>query len=286
MSLQLAPSSPAAPTPTVESPPGELNALASEIRREHEVVVAGVRATLEAAIRCGNLLREAKAKVGHGGWGAWLAGEFPASDRTARIYVRLAKHYEDRQLPADLTIDGALKQLSAPKLERSEDQGDDGPYPVLSDDEIEAKAQEAAEATRTASGSNSRLAELEERIAYNFKTSELLSKKAGYGYLNLAARLEPTPGIAAIAERLGHLYLAAPEPWELAEEKAKAQFQLDEAVGELLPKLREINDAELRRWVEVEGKTQTEIAEMVGLSPQWVSDRCRKLGITPEGGER
>jgi len=270
----------------IEQQPGaELDSLASEIRREHEAVISGVRATVEAAIRCGNLLREAKGKVGHGGWGVWLAEKFPASDRTARSYMRLSERYANRQLPANLTIDGALKQLAAPRGDRGEVavEGDDGPYPVLSDDEIEAKARARAEALEPLPDTSPELFEREKRIAYHLESSDLFAKKAGYGYLNLAARFaESAPSYAALADRYGHLLLASPEPFELVEEKAGAKEALDKALDALC----EFNDEELRRWVE-EGKTQTWIAKQVGRSQQAVSERCKRLGITPsKHGER
>jgi hypothetical protein len=35
------------------------------------------------AIRAGEFLIEAKAQVGHGAWGSWLAANFPKSESTA-----------------------------------------------------------------------------------------------------------------------------------------------------------------------------------------------------------
>jgi hypothetical protein len=93
-----------------------ISAIFMEIRVEHGNVVAGVRATVEAAFRCGKLLIEAKSQIVHGAWGTWLDEQFPASSRTARVYMRLAEGYRNRQLPADLTIDEALTQLEPPKV--------------------------------------------------------------------------------------------------------------------------------------------------------------------------
>jgi ribosome modulation factor len=42
--------------------------------------------------------------------------------------------------------------------------------------------------------------------------------------------------------------------------------------------LREFNDDELRRWIR-EGKTQTEVAKIVGLSTSRISERCKRLRI-------
>lgn len=59
------------------------------------------------------------------------------------------------------------------------------------------------------------------------------------------------------------------------------RWTLEERLGEAQGVLREFNDDELRRWVEVEGKTQTEIAELVGRDQSQVSRRCQALGIRP-----
>lgn len=91
--------------------------LTTEIATEHEAAQSAFRSAVEHAIRCGELLIEAKAQLPHGGWGEWIAGNFPASDRTARGYMRLARYGEEvnRQGLADLGIEVALKQLAAPK---------------------------------------------------------------------------------------------------------------------------------------------------------------------------
>lgn len=43
----------------------------------------------------------------------------------------------------------------------------------------------------------------------------------------------------------------------------------------------EVADERLRRWIEVEGRTQTEVAKLVGRSQTRVSERCASLGIQP-----
>lgn len=97
-----------------------LTTLAGEIVAEHDAAQGAFRSAVEHAIRCGELLIEAKAEIGHGGWGGWLEENFPASDRTARGYMRLARHGDElnRQGLAELGIEGALKQLAAPKQEQ------------------------------------------------------------------------------------------------------------------------------------------------------------------------
>lgn len=93
----------------------DLAVIAAEVREAHEQVLANVRATLEAAIRCGHLLRDAKRQVPHGGWGDWLERNFPASRRTAQAYMRVADRYANTQAPADLTLEDALRQIATPR---------------------------------------------------------------------------------------------------------------------------------------------------------------------------
>jgi len=46
--------------------------LAQAIEAEHHATVSAFRATLEHAIRCGELLLEAKKLLGHGDWLPWI----------------------------------------------------------------------------------------------------------------------------------------------------------------------------------------------------------------------
>lgn len=91
-----------------------LATIATEIEREHVAAQGAYRSALEHAVRCGELLIEAKAAVSHGGWGEWLAENFTASKRTAQGYMRLARA-EDAQALAHLGIEGALRQLATPR---------------------------------------------------------------------------------------------------------------------------------------------------------------------------
>ena len=89
--------------------------LAAEINREHEQCEQAFTSAVEHAIRCGELLEEAKAQVQHGEWLPWLADHFAASERTARGYMRLAAN---RQRVADLdapSVRAALAELSEPR---------------------------------------------------------------------------------------------------------------------------------------------------------------------------
>ncbi len=97
----------------------EITTLASAINTEHRKAQESSQAAIDHAHEAGRLLVEAKATVAHGEGGAWLEANFQGSERTARGYMRLANNWEaiaaKRQTSADLSIDGALQLLSAPK---------------------------------------------------------------------------------------------------------------------------------------------------------------------------
>lgn len=93
-------------------------ALAVDIEHEHEQAQEAFASAVEHAVRCGELLLEAKAEVGHGEWGAWVDEHFPASRRSAQGYMRLARHGVEAQALAHLGIEGALRELAAPAPDR------------------------------------------------------------------------------------------------------------------------------------------------------------------------
>jgi hypothetical protein len=74
--------------------------------------------------------------------------------------------------------------------------------------------------------------------------------------------------------------LAIPTQRELEAVSPADRWAMEEKLGEAQEFLREFNDEELRRWVEDEYKTQTEIAKLVGRSTSQISRRCIRLGIT------
>jgi hypothetical protein len=81
----------------------------------HQVQLAEMawRDALGHAIRAGELLIEAKGLVKHGQWAEWLERHFPASERTAQNYMRLARN---SAAVADLpTVREAVAALAQPK---------------------------------------------------------------------------------------------------------------------------------------------------------------------------
>ena len=107
--------------------PSPLPDLAARIRAEHAGVVATLQRSFAHAMAAGDLLLAAKAQLKHGQWLPWLADHCGISERTAQVYMRLAKNREaleaKTQSSADLTVDSALKLLAAPspKAQRSAD---------------------------------------------------------------------------------------------------------------------------------------------------------------------
>jgi hypothetical protein len=92
--------------------------LAARIRAEHESVRELLHAVVERAMAAGDLLIEAKAQVKHGFWLPWLSDHVQISERTAQLYIRLAKNRAEIEKAksamhvADLTLNEAAAILT------------------------------------------------------------------------------------------------------------------------------------------------------------------------------
>jgi hypothetical protein len=83
-----------APAPAA-APPDDLGNLATRIRIAHKDVVAAASNMILKAIEAGTLLIQAQEKVPRNTWMAWLQQNCSGiSDRTARLYIQLAKGRE------------------------------------------------------------------------------------------------------------------------------------------------------------------------------------------------
>ena len=104
----------------VPSPAG-FAGLATRIRAAHEAAQAGARRALEDAVRCGELLLEAKRVVGYGRWLPWLAENTGIGARQAQRYMRVAQH-RDVVLAANTQstahLSAAVALLAAPRAVR------------------------------------------------------------------------------------------------------------------------------------------------------------------------
>ncbi len=81
---------PAAETRPVE----DLNQLAAQINAAHEAGEAATRQGLEDFREAGESLIKAKAQCGHGKWLPWLKKNVRFADRTARVYMQVAREWD------------------------------------------------------------------------------------------------------------------------------------------------------------------------------------------------
>ena len=89
--------------------------LAAGIDQAHGQAVAAAGVAIEHALRCGELLMEAKARIGHGGFLDWLGKNCTVAERQARNYVKLARNWPTIQAKSEpgsvLTVKGALRLI-------------------------------------------------------------------------------------------------------------------------------------------------------------------------------
>jgi 16S rRNA G966 N2-methylase RsmD len=92
-----------------------LGTLAEQINAEHRACEAAATKAIEHAIRCGELLLEAKGSRKHGGWMAWLKENFEGSQDLANKYMRVARNSERVMNLADegrsISLRGALEEV-------------------------------------------------------------------------------------------------------------------------------------------------------------------------------
>jgi hypothetical protein len=90
--------------------------LAARIRGEHEAVSVALKESVRHAIAAGELLVEAKGQLDHGRWLPWLRDHCAISERTAQLYMRVAKNRNEienqmRNGVADLSLNEAVALL-------------------------------------------------------------------------------------------------------------------------------------------------------------------------------
>jgi hypothetical protein len=96
---------------------GSLDDLAAQIKQEHQAVGHAATGMLTHALAAGDALNKAKAHLSHGEWGSWLLRHCDLGERTARVYMTLAKNRvsieADWQHAAVLSLRGALTLIQA-----------------------------------------------------------------------------------------------------------------------------------------------------------------------------
>jgi len=91
-----------------------MDALANEIAVHHRAAMKAAESAIEHARLCGEALIVAKEAVGHGHFAEWVRTHCGVSERQARNYIRVARHWPElanRHRGADLSVKGALRLL-------------------------------------------------------------------------------------------------------------------------------------------------------------------------------
>lgn len=118
-------------TSTAISDPVRLADLAAKANAQHEFCLASANTAIQHARDCGQALIEAKSLCRHGTWQQWLRDNFRGSARTARVCMRIARHWPEieakRQSSAVLSIDQALRLIA----DSSDSEEDDQPDPTV-----------------------------------------------------------------------------------------------------------------------------------------------------------
>ncbi len=99
------------------APTKSLADLAVDINAEHAACERAMHQGLDHALRCGDLLRQAKRAVTHGQWQKWLEDNFDGTPRLARHYMRVACDYPkldtERKCVSALSLRQAIGAISA-----------------------------------------------------------------------------------------------------------------------------------------------------------------------------
>ena len=92
-----------------------LTDLAARIWGYHEATVAALKASVIHAMSAGDLLTEAKAQLKHGLWLPWLAKNCAISERTAQLYMKLAKNRAiiEKSATASADLDLSINEACA-----------------------------------------------------------------------------------------------------------------------------------------------------------------------------
>ena len=86
--------------------------LAAEIRKAHADVQDAAKTAAERAIEAGHALIEAKALVPHGQWLPWLREHCALAERTAQVYMKIAKLGLKSATVADIGLNAAAKVIT------------------------------------------------------------------------------------------------------------------------------------------------------------------------------
>jgi hypothetical protein len=90
--------------------------LIKRINEAHNEVRLSLKHTGECAIKAGLLLLEAKKLVCHGSFAEWIAANCTLSERTAQLYMQVARKFPNPQNFADFSLSDLMEMLGPAKL--------------------------------------------------------------------------------------------------------------------------------------------------------------------------
>ena len=209
----------------------------------------------EVIIEIGKRLIEAKERLPHGEWAAWLADRVEFSERTAQEFMKIAREWSNPRTLADLGKSKALKLLLLPAAERDEFlEAHD--VPNMSTRELEQAIRERDEARKALQTTEARLADTKRTLTESGNLNTELQQKLAQARADVkAADDEAAENERQLKERIKELESA---PKEVYKDEAAIQKAADEArasaeaewsakVNELVGELAETRkNAELR----------------------------------------
>lgn len=114
--------------------------LATSIETEHTAAATAAKSAIEHAIRCGELLAQAKETLPHGQWIPWVRRNLSFDERQAQKYMRAAAHATElRNATPSSHLTGALKAIATTKTTTS------SPPPPRRPEELAVRAIDALE---------------------------------------------------------------------------------------------------------------------------------------------
>lgn len=90
----------------------DLASIAAEINAAHAACETASRAAVTHALDAGRLLIAAKVALPHGAWLPWLRTHVTCSERTAQLYMRIARHWSALAANPQPVTDMGLRELA------------------------------------------------------------------------------------------------------------------------------------------------------------------------------
>lgn len=220
--------------------------------RTPQVIAAEIRSidtqtreiVLRSAIEIGKRLREAKALVPHGEWGAWLEANVHYSQSTANNFMRIAEEYKDSQTLGNLSYSQAVALLGVPSDERERFAAEVGAE-NLSTRELQQAIKEKKEAEKQAKKLEAELKKIQQDAEKERREREALAERVAQLQVELAdAKIA---GNAEEAQKLQEALAEAQAKVKQLEKELRAKPIDVPAVVEKIPEEVERELAELRK---------------------------------------